>query len=80
MDSMVLRFAQELNADVLSSSLSYRNTKGDLNIKNFGHLIQHFFDHQAHHRGQVSTLLNQVGIDIGVTDLLARIPDVNQSA
>ncbi|QZA82699.1 DinB family protein [Deefgea piscis] len=31
--------------------------------------VQHFFNHQTHHRGQVSTLLMQQGIDVGVTDL-----------
>ncbi|WP_239651864.1 DinB family protein [Neosynechococcus sphagnicola] len=34
-----------------------------------------FFNHQTHHRGQVITLLSQVGIDVGVTDLLAIIPN-----
>jgi len=29
-----------------------------------------FFNHQTHHRGQVTTLLMQAGIDPGVTDLL----------
>jgi uncharacterized damage-inducible protein DinB len=28
-----------------------------------------FFNHQTHHRGQVTTLLMQCGIDPGVTDL-----------
>ncbi len=31
----------------------------------------HFFNHQTHHRGQLTTLLAQRGIDPGVTDLLA---------
>lgn len=31
----------------------------------------HFFNHQTHHRGQVTTLLSQCGYDPGVTDLLA---------
>jgi uncharacterized damage-inducible protein DinB len=39
-----------------------------------GALLQHFFNHQTHHRGQVSTLLFQAGVDVGVTDLLAVIP------
>ncbi len=43
--------------------------------RNFFSLVMHFFNHQAHHRGQVTTLLSQTGIDIGVTDLLALIPD-----
>ena len=31
---------------------------------------KHFFNHQTHHRGQVTTLLSQRGIDPGVTDLI----------
>jgi uncharacterized damage-inducible protein DinB len=43
--------------------------------KNLGALVQHFFNHQTHHRGQVSTLLFQAGVDVGVTDLNALIPN-----
>lgn len=32
-------------------------------------LATHVFNHQTHHRGQVTTLLKQAGIDPGVTDL-----------
>lgn len=32
--------------------------------------VAHFFNHQTHHRGQLTTLLSQRGIDPGVTDLL----------
>ena len=32
--------------------------------------VAHFFNHQTHHRGQVSTLLKQAGVDPGVTDLV----------
>src|SRR5690606_17946079 len=32
--------------------------------------VMHFFNHQAHHRGQLTTLLSQAGKDYGVTDLL----------
>lgn len=32
--------------------------------------LTHFFNHQTHHRGQVTTLLSQFGIDPGVTDLI----------
>lgn len=34
------------------------------------HALMHFFNHQTHHRGQVTTLLNQAGYDPGVTDLM----------
>ena len=32
--------------------------------------ITHFFNHQTHHRGQVTALLSQLGVDYGVTDLI----------
>jgi uncharacterized damage-inducible protein DinB len=32
--------------------------------------VTHFFNHQTHHRGQLTTLLMQRGIDPGITDLI----------
>ncbi|HET8699849.1 MAG TPA: DinB family protein [Gammaproteobacteria bacterium] len=32
--------------------------------------VTHFFNHQTHHRGQLTTLLSQCGKDYGVTDLI----------
>ena len=34
-----------------------------------GHILATLFNHQTHHRGQVSTLLSQQGIDVGITDI-----------
>jgi uncharacterized damage-inducible protein DinB len=33
--------------------------------------VTHFFNHQTHHRGQITTLLSQLGHDPGLTDLMA---------
>ncbi len=33
--------------------------------------VTHFFNHQTHHRGQITTLLSQSGKDYGVTDFIA---------
>ncbi len=41
--------------------------------------ISHFFNHQTHHRGQVTTLLTQHGLDPGVTDLIW-LPEYNAGA
>jgi len=74
-DDVVIQFTSELTENDISNSLVYSNTKGQVSKKNFGHLLQHFFNHQTHHRGQVSTLLFQAGVDVGVTDLLVSIPN-----
>jgi len=74
LDKIIEQWAAELTADRLSSNISYSNTAGVAFRRNLGALVQHFFNHQTHHRGQVSTLLLQSGVDIGITDVLALIP------
>lgn len=55
--------------------LCYANTRGIKSTRNFGELVSHMFNHQTHHRGQLTTLLSQQGVDIGITDFLVDIPD-----
>lgn len=40
--------------------------------------VTHFFNHQTHHRGQLTTLLTQIGVEYGVTDMIA-MPGVVQA-
>jgi uncharacterized damage-inducible protein DinB len=75
LDDLVLRWVAELRPEHLASELSYANMAGVVSRRDFGALLQHFFNHQTHHRGQVSTLLFQSGVDVGVTDLLALVAD-----
>lgn len=76
MDDVIVEFSREVDASDLDSALSYRSMAGTPNQRSFGQLIHHFYNHQTHHRGQVSTLFSQIGVDVGVTDLLELIPDV----
>jgi uncharacterized damage-inducible protein DinB len=41
-------------------------------------MVTHMFNHQTHHRGQLTTLLSQLGVDPGVTDLPAMPHEVHQ--
>ncbi|MBU2886325.1 DinB family protein [Gilvimarinus agarilyticus] len=66
--------SEELKPAELSQLLSYQNAKGEAATRDFGELICNLFNHQTHHRGQVSTLLSQLGVDIGPTDFLLDIP------
>jgi len=75
MDAVIDSFVNELTEQVIATDLHYQSTSGDAYTKPLGFLIQHFFNHQTHHRGQITTLLSQAGIDPGVTDLLMSIPD-----
>ena len=75
LDELIRRWTGSLTADQLRAPLAYQNMAGRSFARNFGHLVLHFFNHQTHHRGQASTLLFQAGVDVGVTDLLAVIPE-----
>lgn len=76
MDDVIKLFVTELTDAVISREFSYKDTKGSTFNKKLGHILQHFFNHQTHHRGQISTLLYQQGVDVGVTDLLVNIPNI----
>lgn len=75
LDQQIISWISELTEGDLDFVHSYHNTKGILASKQYSGLVLHFFNHQTHHRGQVSALLSQVGADVGVTDLLALIPE-----
>ena len=75
LDATIIAWCNQLKTIDLNQPLGYHNMKGEHAVKPFGSLILHFFNHQTHHRGQVTALLSQQGLDVGVTDLAALIPD-----
>lgn len=75
LDRVIMNWAQSIADPDLDHLLQYANVKGVVANRRFFPLVMHFFNHQAHHRGQATTLLSQAGVDVGVTDLLALIPD-----
>jgi uncharacterized damage-inducible protein DinB len=74
LDQVIVNLVSHVSDTSLRMTLHYTTTAGKAQAKPVGLLLQHFFNHQTHHRGQASTLLFQAGVDIGVTDLNAIIP------
>jgi uncharacterized damage-inducible protein DinB len=75
LDGIIERWGAELTPEHLASTLSYASMAGVRSNKRFDAVLQHFFNHQTHHRGQVSTLLFQAGVDVGVTDFITFVPN-----
>lgn len=75
LDAIILAWAGELTAADLEHVLEYRNMQGAPMRKLYGSLVLSMFNHQTHHRGQATTLLFQAGQDVGVTDLVALVPE-----
>ncbi len=60
-----------MDETTLASTLSFKRLSGnktDMTLP-MGLVMMQLFNHQTHHRGQVTTLLMQCGVDVGVTDL-----------
>jgi uncharacterized damage-inducible protein DinB len=71
LDAELIGFAHGLSEETLLAEFSYRTSTGDNHSHALWVALTHFFNHQTHHRGQVTTLLAQFGIDPGVTDMIA---------
>jgi len=70
LDARLLAWCATLEPAWLAGDLAYTsNVDGLERVKPRWLLVTHLFNHQAHHRGQATTLLAQRGIDMGSTDL-----------
>ena len=70
-DAAIEAWAAGLTAEHLAAPFSYRASAGQRYDHPLWWAVIHFFNHQTHHRGQLTTLLTQLGHDSGVTDLVS---------
>jgi uncharacterized damage-inducible protein DinB len=71
MDDTIVEWAATLAPEDFARELSYTSVVNPQPRRYpFWFAVTHFFNHQTHHRGQVTTLLSQAGVDPGVTDLI----------
>lgn len=71
-DDAVDAYVATLTNEKLSANLRYLRRGAPMEFP-LWHAVAHFFNHQTHHRGQITTLLMQLGRDPGVTDLVAML-------
>jgi uncharacterized damage-inducible protein DinB len=70
LDHRLLVWSSTLTPDWLSLPLTYvSKVDGKERMAPRRVLVTHLFNHQTHHRGQVTTLLTQQGLDVGSTDI-----------
>lgn len=70
-DQVITDWAEELTDELLTQTMRYSNSKGHVREHPVWLAVAHMFNHQTHHRGQVTALLYQLGHDPGVTDFFA---------
>ena len=76
LDERIDRFAASLTTERLDSTLHWISaTNPTPRATAFSLVIAHFWNHQTHHRGQMTATMELLGLDCGVTDLMA-LPDL----
>ncbi len=65
------RFVDSLPAARLDETISYSNTRGQPFSEPLWQQLQHLVNHSSYHRGQIVTLLRQLGAEPIGTDLIA---------
>ena len=70
-DEQILQWANALSEEILAGTLRYTSVINPSDRTNEMWLaVAHFFNHQAHHRGQLTAMLSQCNKNYGVTDLI----------
>jgi len=70
-DARISAWAATLDSSALSAPLVYTGIVDPSRRRcALWAAVIHFFNHQTHHRGQLTTLLAQMNIDYGVTDMI----------
>lgn len=63
-------FIASLTDESLVAAVAYTNTKGERWEYPLGQQMQHVVNHSSYHRGQVTTMLRQLGAEVASVDLL----------
>jgi len=72
-DDLLERFVNEIGESEYTVSFKYRNYKGEENERILWQTLSQMFNHQTHHRGSISTMLDMMGIENDYSTLLTRI-------
>jgi uncharacterized damage-inducible protein DinB len=71
MDDSLIDFVSRLTPDTLSRNLEYKLMNGSTQSGPLAPMLQHLANHGSYHRGQITTLLRQLGAKVASTDLIA---------
>ena len=71
-DKLWIEFVNQSTDDSLKKILTYKNLHGDEFSESVYLLLHHIFNHSTYHRGQLVTMIRQVGVEkIPSTDFIA---------
>jgi uncharacterized damage-inducible protein DinB len=77
-DTLLVEYCNNLTTEESASFITYKTTEGNEVNKAVSDVTQHLFNHQTHHRGQLSCVLSQFGVNYGCMDLPVVVKEGSQ--
>ena len=71
LDELIIQWCDLLRESDSEDRLQYNTSQGDIQVRPLPDILQHLFNHQTHHRGQITALLSQLGVNYGATDFIS---------
>ena len=69
-DEFIARYADLIDEGFFGKKVVRVNRKGERTEKDAWKAVLHFFNHQTHHRGQVSCILDELGIENDYSNMI----------
>lgn len=70
LDDALQGFVARLQEAELDRPLSYHDMAGTAHVSTLAQMLRHVVNHSSYHRGQVTTMLRQLGMAAAATDLI----------
>jgi len=70
MDAEIIAYMADRTEEDMAGEVAFKTTSGDPHSMDRSVILQHFFNHQTHHRGQVHDMLSQTPVEPPPLDLL----------
>ena len=70
LDDFILASMDNIDDSLLARTLTRRTKTGSLIDRPVSQVLVHFFNHQTHHRGQISRILDSLGIENNYSNMI----------
>jgi uncharacterized damage-inducible protein DinB len=67
----IARFISKLDDNSLENRLEYATTEGKKFTNTLGQILLHIVNHSSYHRGQIASMMRQIGAEPVNTDMIA---------
>ena len=69
-DDLFIDFVEEMSDDQFQGEVKLTRSNGKTHTFPFGKVLMHLFNHQTHHRGAVSQILDRAGVENDYSNLM----------